>query len=173
MPAIWNKALAEHPEYMEALHTGYRYDLRGEGVTGDLNETSDPVPVFSLHQGRIRGWFHRRLILGGAVKAGLELTELQKKALDFVADAAHDPSILLEHDLQPGDIQLLNNYTTIHYRSAFEDGPNHKRLLLRLWVNRFDRSDTDPAFEESWIIHGYKKREWADGRAIAALGGRV
>jgi hypothetical protein len=173
MPAIWNKALAEHPEFIDALLQGYRYDLRGEGVTGDLNETSDPVPVFSLHAGRVRGWFHRRLILGGAVKAGIELTELQKRALDFVADAAHDPAIRLEHDLQPGDIQLLNNYVTIHYRSSFQDGPNHKRLLLRLWVNRLDRSDTDPAFEQSWIIHGYKQRAWAEGRAVAALGGRV
>ncbi|MGE0801721.1 MAG: TauD/TfdA family dioxygenase [Lautropia sp.] len=172
MPAIFNKALAEHPEFIEPLLQGYRYDLRGEGVTGNLDETSEPVPVFSIHGGRVRGWFHRRLILGGAVKAGIELTELQKRALDFVADAAHEPAMLLEHDLQPGDIQLLNNYTAIHYRSPFEDGPNHKRLLLRLWVNRVDRSDTDPAFERSWITNGYQRRDWAEGRTIAALGNR-
>jgi hypothetical protein len=149
MPAIWNEMLK------------------------NLNETSEPVPVFSIHGGRVRGWFHRRLILGGAAKAGIELTDLQKRALDFVADAAHDPALLLEHDLQPGDIQFLNNYTAIHYRSPFFDGPNHKRLLLRIWINRTDRSDTDPAFEQSWITNGYQKRDWADGRPIAALGGRV
>lgn len=173
MPAIFNRMLQVHPEYLEPLFQGYRYDLRGEGKTGDLNETSDPVPVFSFHDGRVKGWFHRRLILGGAQKAGIELTELQRQALDFVADAAHDSSLLLEHDLQPGDIQLLNNYTAIHYRSPFEDGPNHKRLLLRIWINRLDRSDTDPAFEQSWIVAGYQPREWARDRPIAALGGRV
>jgi len=173
MPAIFNEIVDKHPEHVEALLQGYRYDLRGEGPTGDLNETSEPVPVFSIHDGRVRGWFHRRLILGGAAKAGIELSDLQKKALDFVADAAHDPALLLEHDLQPGDIQFLNNYTTVHYRSPFSDGPNHKRLLLRIWINRTDRSDTDPAFEQSWITNGYKRRDWADGRAIAALGGRV
>lgn len=173
MPAIFNRMVETHPEYIEPLFEGYRYDLRGEGKTGDLNETSDPVPVFSFHGGRVKGWFHRRLILGGAQKAGIELTDLQRRALDFVADAAHDSSLLLEHDLQPGDIQLLNNYTAIHYRSPFEDGPNHKRLLLRIWINRLDRSDTDPAFEQSWIVAGYQPREWARDRPIAALGGRL
>ena len=173
MPAIFNRIVETHPEYIDPLFEGYRYDLRGEGKTGDLKETSEPVPVFSFHDGRVKGWFHRRLILGGAQKAGIELSDLQRRALDYVADAAHDPSLLLEHDLQPGDIQFLNNYTTIHYRSPFEDGPNHKRLLLRMWINRLDRSDTDPAFEQSWIVAGYQPREWAKGRPIAALGGRV
>ncbi len=173
MPAIFNRMLETHPEYVEPLFQGYRYDLRGEGVTGSLDETSEPVPVFSFHGGRLRGWFHRRLILGGAKKAGIDLSELQCRALDFVADAAHEPSLFLEHDLQPGDIQFLNNYTTIHYRSEFVDGPNHKRLLLRIWINREDRSDTDPAFEQSWIVAGYQERDWAKGKPIAALGGRI
>jgi hypothetical protein len=169
-PAIYNKVLQEHPEYLEPLFQGYRYDLRGEGPTGSLDETSEPVPVFSYHDGRVRCWFHRRLILGGAVKAGIELTQLQRDALDFVADAAHDPDLLLEHDLQPGDIQFLNNYVVMHYRTPFQDGPNHKRLLLRMWINRVERVDVDPAFESSWIVAGYQPRDWARDRTITALG---
>ncbi len=30
MPAIYNRMLAEHPEHVEPLFAGYRYDLRGE-----------------------------------------------------------------------------------------------------------------------------------------------
>jgi hypothetical protein len=171
--AIHNKILAERPDLLPALYEGYRYDLRGEGVTGSLDETSEPVPVYSYHGGRVRSWFHRRLILGGAKKAGIELTQLQRDALDYVADAAHDPELLLEHDLQPGDIQFLNNYTAVHYRSPFEDGPNHKRLLLRLWYNRLERHDVDPSFEASWIVAGYQEREWARNRVVSALGHRV
>ena len=170
--AIYNKLLAQRPDLLEALYQGYRYDLRGEGVTGSLDETSEPVPVFSYFDGRVRGWFHRRLILGGAEKAGVELTALQREALDFVADAAHDPELLLEHDLQPGDIQFLNNYAALHYRTPFEDGDGHKRLLLRMWTNRVSREGTDPTFEQSWIVAGYQAREWARNRAVAALGNR-
>ena len=171
--AIHNKILALRPDLLPALYQGYRYDLRGEGATGNLDETSEPVPVYNFHDGRVRSWFHRRLILGGAVKAGITLTPLQREALDYVADAAHDPDLVHDHDLLPGDMQFLNNYTTVHYRTPFEDGPNHKRLLLRLWYNRLDRHDVDPVFEASWIVGGYREREWARDRAVAALGNRV
>ena len=36
---------------------------------------------------------------------------------------------------QTGDIQLLNNYTTLHARTSYEDDPAYKRLLLRQWLN--------------------------------------
>lgn len=170
---IYNKMLREHPEFVAPLYEGFRYDLRGEGVTGDLNETSDPVPIYSHHEDRVRCWFHRRLILGGAVKAGIQLSQLQRDALDYVADAAHHQDLMLEHDLQPGDIQFLNNYQTLHYRTPYEDGNGHKRLLLRMWVNREVRDKVDPAFEQSWIVAGYQARDWARDRPIAALGGRV
>lgn len=173
LAAIHNKLLAERPDLLPALYQGYRYDLRGEGPTGDLDETSEPVPVFSENAGRVRGWFHRRLILGGALKAGLELTPLQQEALDFVADAAHDPELMLEHELQPGDIQFLNNYAAIHWRTPFEDGDGHKRLLIRMWMNRKLRDGVDPVFEQSWIVSGYQAREWARHRPVPALGNRI
>jgi len=80
---------------------------------------------------------------------------------------------VLEHDLQPGDIQFLNNYCSVHFRTHFEDGPNHKRLLLRLWYNRWERSQLDPTFEKSWIVAGYQEREWAKTRVVTALGIRT
>lgn len=173
LPAIHDRIAAERPDLIALLYEGYRYDLRGEGVTGRLDETSEPVPVFSIHQGRVRGWFHRRLILGGAAKAGIELSPLAREALDLVADLAHDPGLVLEHELMPGDIQILNNYTVIHWRTPFEDGDGHKRLLLRMWVNALDRGAMDPVFERSWIVAGYQAREWARDRPVAALGNKL
>ena len=39
-------------------------------------------------------------------------------------------------DLQPGDIQFINNYTILHSRTGFVDGPepHQKRHMLRLWL---------------------------------------
>jgi len=39
-------------------------------------------------------------------------------------------------DLQAGDIQFINNYTTLHSRTEFEDGaePHQKRHMPRLWL---------------------------------------
>jgi hypothetical protein len=39
-------------------------------------------------------------------------------------------------DLEPGDIQLVNNYTILHSRTGFVGGelPHQKRHMLRLWL---------------------------------------
>jgi hypothetical protein len=44
-------------------------------------------------------------------------------------------------DLELGDIQFINNYTTLHSRTGFVDGPepHQKRHMLRLWL-KFPRS---------------------------------
>ena len=44
-----------------------------------------------------------------------------------------DPRVALEHRLERGELQLLDNYATWHGRAAFGDG-NARRLLLRLWL---------------------------------------
>jgi hypothetical protein len=41
--------------------------------------------------------------------------------------------------LQTGDLQFLNNFVTVHDRTAFADDaedPARQRHLLRLWVSR-------------------------------------
>lgn len=40
-------------------------------------------------------------------------------------------------DFQPGDIQFLNNFVTLHTRREFDDWPEpeRKRHLLRLWLS--------------------------------------
>ena len=43
-------------------------------------------------------------------------------------------------------MMLWHNYTNLHSRTAFEDDPHHKRLLLRLWLNVPEGRPVDPAF---------------------------
>jgi hypothetical protein len=40
-------------------------------------------------------------------------------------------------ELEPGDMQLLNNYVVLHSRTDFEDHaePERRRHLLRLWLS--------------------------------------
>ena len=44
------------------------------------------------------------------------------------------PSVYLEMDFRPGDIQWLANDRILHSREAYEDDPEHPRHLLRLWL---------------------------------------
>ncbi len=139
--AIYNEILASHPEYLDALYTGFHYDVRGEGVTGQSNEvTRNRVPVFSYFDGRLSCRFNKRAIETAATKMGQPLTALEQAAIDTVARLTLDPAMRLGIWFQPGDMQLLNNHMVLHARSGFIDWPerDRRRLLLRLWVNRRD-----------------------------------
>ncbi len=52
-------------------------------------------------------------------------------------------------ELEPGDLQLLNNHVVYHGRTAYEDadGPEGDRLLLRLWLAPPNSSALPPGFE--------------------------
>ena len=36
--------------------------------------------------------------------------------------------------LEPGEMVMFNNWTTLHARTSFVDGGPHPRHLLRLWL---------------------------------------
>jgi len=137
--AIYNEILASHPEFLDLLYRGFHYDVRGEGVTGKSNEvTRNRVPVYSFYDGRLSCRYNKRAIETAAQKIGQPLTALEQEALDTIACLTLDPAMRLSFDLQPGDLQLLNNHMVLHARSNFTDWPERqrRRLLLRLWVNR-------------------------------------
>lgn len=136
--AIYNAMLEQHPEFAEPLARGFHYDVRGEGVTGSGSEvTRNRIPVYSWYGGRLSCRFNARAIRTGAEKAGLPLDELEDAAVRFVTEAAVDPALRLDMQLEPGDLQILNNHVVVHARTHFEDWPepSRRRLLLRLWVN--------------------------------------
>lgn len=57
--------------------------------------------------------------------------------LDRFEEITHRPALMLEFTLQPGEMYFVNNYTTLHARSAFDDGDveeDRRRRLLRLWL---------------------------------------
>ncbi len=136
--AIYNEVCRTHPEYLPTLFRGYHYDLRGEGPTGDPDEVTDNrVPVFSWWKDRMSCRFHGRSIREGMKKAGQPLQGIDADAVDYVEALAADDRFRFDMDLEPGDIQILNNYAVLHARDGFEDWPeqNKRRHLLRLWIN--------------------------------------
>ena len=63
-------------------------------------------------------------------------TALQREALEKAQEIANRPELMLSMDFEEGDIQLLNNHTTLHARTAYEDHdePSRQRHLLRMWI---------------------------------------
>ncbi|MCW5654479.1 TauD/TfdA family dioxygenase [Hydrogenophaga sp.] len=146
--AIHNEILQNHPEYLEVLYEGFYHDYRGYGPNADPNEvTATPIPVFEYNNGRVNCAFAKKIIETGAHKRGVPLTALQQKAIDYVHELGTREDMRVDMMLEPGDIQIINNYITLHSRSNYfdhEDG--RKRYLLRMWINLEDSVQLSPDF---------------------------
>ena len=146
--SIYNRVAAEHPEFLPILHKGFPHDLRGEGVTAALDETTPDIPVFSDFAGRISCCLNSKSSRTARDKQGRPMTALEWAAIKYIEDLAVSPELCLGMDFRPGDIQFLNNYSIIHTRTAFRDDadPEKRRLLLRLWLNLRDGRQLAPGF---------------------------
>lgn len=95
-------------------------------------------PIFSEQDGVFAARSNRKNMV--AVERDFEqaprLTPQQIEALDLLDDLMQSEHFCYDMQLEPGDMQLLNSYVTLHSRTAFEDfeAPDRKRHLIRLWL---------------------------------------
>lgn len=148
--AIHNEIVTHHPEFLEPLYEGFYHDYRGYGPNGDPNEvTATPIPVFEYNNGRVNCAFAKKIIETGAKKRGVPLTALQQAAIDYVHELGTREDMRIDMMLEPGDIQVINNYITLHSRSNYIDHDDgRKRFLLRVWMNLPDSVQLSSDFAE-------------------------
>jgi len=130
-----NTMLRENPDLLALLYRDYWYSQQGEEVPGE--PPAYPMSIF----GEKRGALYLRLVRKNITFAqGLpgvpEMTDAQVAALDRLDELAADEAFVHSLYLEPGDIQILNNYAVLHSRTGFEDHaePEKQRLLFRLWL---------------------------------------
>jgi hypothetical protein len=132
---VHNEILAHHREYLGLLYNGFYY-IRREAALTEHGVSERPIPVFGARDGVVSCRYIRNQINAGAVKRGIPLTSLERAALDCLDEQTRRADLRLDMDLEPGDIQFINNYTVLHSRTEFVDGPDpsQKRHMLRLWL---------------------------------------
>jgi len=91
------------------------------------------------------------------------LTAAQLDALELLDTLMSSDEFCYSMELERGDMQLLNNYVTLHSRTPFEDyeEPDRKRHLLRLWL----AVPSSQPLPEDWAEY------YGDVRAGAVRGG--
>jgi TfdA family taurine catabolism dioxygenase TauD len=131
---VYNRMLAQRPDLAKEL-CGDLYRSR----SGEVNPGEDPWikhPIFCFADG-----YFSAIGLGAAVDKAQKLpgvppfTQAQKEAIALYRTTVE--ACAVDMDFQPGDIQFLNNFVTLHTRREFEDWPEpeRKRHLLRLWLS--------------------------------------
>ncbi|KAJ7213080.1 hypothetical protein GGX14DRAFT_620099 [Mycena pura] len=80
------------------------------------------------------------------------LTKQQEEALDLLDTIMPSDEYCYGMDLEPGDMQLLNSFVTLHSRTPFEDyeDPDQKRHLMRLWLSIPTSQPLPPKWAEYW-----------------------
>ena len=137
---LHNIMLEERPDLLEVAYKHFYIDWRGEEGPGELPYIS--VPMFSVEKGKLTSRFPNRIYVHSCERFGPEfkITQKQSEALNFVQDIANRPELRLSMSFEEGDIQLLNNHTTMHARDAYIDHSelDNKRHLLRMWLSLGD-----------------------------------
>jgi len=152
--SIYNEVLKNHPEYLEPLYNGYHFNIRGNGPPGKwVDATKHRVPIYSYYKDRLSCRYNQKAILTAEeLEVVPKLTQLEKDAINYIAEVSMSPELRFDVMLEPGDILLLNNHTVFHTRTAFTDHEEfeNKRLLLRLWINLHEVRELEPLFAEHY-----------------------
>lgn len=141
---VHDELLRRFPWHLGVLYTPFAIDLRGEERAGE-----PPVyyrPVYSYYGGALSCGANATYIRSGQERVGRPLNAAQSEALDTFYELCEEHTLSM--DLEPGDLQLLNSYVTLHDRTAYDDydEPERKRHMLRLWLDVPNRRPLAPDF---------------------------
>lgn len=131
--AVAQYLIDKNPKYQALLKYKYPFSLGGYKIDGKefymspLLEDQGEASAFRINIKNIKN---------GAIQAGVELPPEYLEFLYEFQDLAGSAPFCYRMYLEEGDIQILNNFHTIHSRTAFEDhdDPDSKRHLIRLWL---------------------------------------
>lgn len=157
--AIHNDLVREDPVLAAALYEPQPYDFRGEQPEG--GKPWYQVPVFTELRDRLFVRYIRPYILmsqrhDGAPRIG----EAAEAAMQRIDAMTQNPDYNVFMDLQPGDIQFVNNYHVLHARTAYQDdrASGQVRHLKRLWLETSVLADRPPYFQNNISSHWSRNR---------------
>tara|TARA_B100000674_G_scaffold450148_1_gene419845 strand:- start:1747 stop:2820 length:1074 start_codon:yes stop_codon:yes gene_type:complete len=171
--AIFNEILERRPNLAQVLTQPFYIDRREEIPEG--KKPYYQLPVFNPYRGKTTVCYIRRFVESAQRFDDVPaLSQAQLEAMDLIDELAKSDAIRLDMDFQPGDIQIVNNLTTLHSRTGYEDWPDpeQRRHLLRLWFAVSDGWPLPSAYFERYDAdeHGRPRGVTVPGvRPVASL----
>jgi len=157
--AIHNDLVREAPELAASLYRPQPFDFRNAEPPG-----GDPwytMPVFTQWGDRLFVRYIRPYILASQRHAEAPpITDDAEAAMQRVDAMTKEPRYNVFMDLQPGDMQFINNYHVLHARTAYQDDreTGQIRHLKRLWLATNVLEDRPPYFRRNPSSHWGKER---------------
>jgi hypothetical protein len=132
---VYNVMLERHPELLAELCRPVPIHVsRMWGADGYIEDQWRALPMFSRIGDHFASYFNRvHIELTQRQPDAPRITAEQAAAVDAVDEVGRIPELRLEMPLRPGDVQLVNNLSIAHARTAYHgDASGQGRLLLRL-----------------------------------------
>jgi hypothetical protein len=135
--ALYEEVQRRRPDLIAALRTPYFHSYQG------TQDPSQPpyyrLSIFGNHPTHFAARTNRKNTVAAQrdFPEVPRMTAAQAEALDLLDELMPSDLLCFTMELEQGDMQLLNNYVTLHSRTPFEDyeEPDRKRHLFRLWLS--------------------------------------
>lgn len=131
-----NELLKKRPDLVEVLAGTWYMDRKNEIPEGKLPYFN--LPIVHYHAGHLTvnlsdGYYQLAERWFPEIP---KMSPQQHEALKEFLTLIKSEDLHIEHYLEPGDVQILNNFTTLHNRTSYIDHeePEKKRHLIRLWM---------------------------------------
>lgn len=133
---VHNILAENHPDLLRVLYQPIPVQMPPLiGPEGERPMRWCGVPVFSQVDGHFAAYCDRYVVEAAQQRFpdAPRLTGEQVAALDAVDEVTARRDLQLHMNLEPGDLQLINNLAVLHSRTAYESAPPGRgRLLIRL-----------------------------------------
>jgi alpha-ketoglutarate-dependent taurine dioxygenase len=142
-----NEVRRQRPDLAEVLYQPFHFSRQQEQAPDE--GPYYPNPVFDMLDGVFCSkWNRNRINSAQKIEGVPPLNAKQREAMDALDAALRRPDLMYTMWLEPGDMQILSNHTTLHSRTEFVDfdEPAQKRVLFRLWLAPPD----GPRLPDSW-----------------------
>ena len=142
---------AERPDLHKTLYSHFPY--KRHTVDGGNPNPYCMQPIFSRCQGFFACAYLRVLIDRADHDPDCpKLSDQQREAINFLDEVCERPQLQERMILERGQMLFLNNWTTLHRRTAFDDyGEDHlKRHFLRIWLSVSNSRPLDIAFKQNY-----------------------
>src|SRR4051812_22468397 len=108
------------------------------------------IPIYRWDEGGVSRRHTIKTVLQAPHDTGGEINEAEGKNPFAPVEVARLPGMALNFALEPGDLQIANNLSTLHQRTEYVDfeEPEKKRHLLRLWLASNQARPLAADFEE-------------------------
>jgi alpha-ketoglutarate-dependent taurine dioxygenase len=130
---LYNALSARHAEALPRLHRPFWFDRQREFHDGEPEVFAAPVLTAA---DELHARFSAHQIRGGYALKNEPIDNEGAAALAALLDLFDDDSLSADFDLEPGQMQFVDNRVLGHARTQFEDDPepDRRRHLVRLWL---------------------------------------